>query len=478
MAGVFWALASTPVAAQQIDPNGIVISTSSGLPLLVDGIETEKVPANVSSGAKVCTPDLRMYKSEGERFIFKQWSTGSTDDCITPTAKGSYRAIYSHEVLLLIKSTAPGIQRSKWVTYGAPVEFRVPDSIPDGDGTRYRFQGWSDGETPFDLSNTIAPVKPTVLEVKWTREYFLQVDSPDNAAIKGTGWYADGSNVVLRAPDLLSGDTDQERWKFSEWQSTSFPTAVIQNAKTATTTFAMQAPYTVRAAYDKQYLVQASSPFGTLKRDWINSGQEVVLEAPPLLEVVPDQERLVFKRWDGMDGLLSPKISGKADRPINITAAYDRQVMLKVNSPQGATGDGWQKAGSVATVTAPGSVPQMLLLKASFLGFGGYPAGQSTIQVLVNEPTSLTALYRTEPDFVLIIVVLGIPLAAALIFIGYRRGWRWSTMRRGLRVRATAVADFARLPLRKDAEPTTPELSTPRNGVSHLPQPLSPHQRS
>jgi hypothetical protein len=481
MAIGLWALSFSPAAAQQqLDPNGIIVTSNSGLPLLVDGIETEKVPTNVSSGQKVCTPDMRMYKSEGERWIFKQWSTGDTSECITPTTRGTYRALYNHEVLLLIRSTAPGVQRSMWVTYGAPVSLKVPDAVPEGNGTRYRFQGWSEGETPFDLSNTIAPVKPTALEVKWTREHFLQVESTNGTEIQGTGWYADGSNVVLRAPDTMAGDSEQERWKFGEWQSASFPAAVIQNAKNAMTTFAMSGPYSIRASYDKQYLVHASSPFGTLKRDWINSGQEVVLEAPPLLDIVPESERLVFKRWDGMEGLLSPKISGKADKPIIVTAAYDRQVMLKVTAPHGVTGDGWQKAGSVATIAVPGSVPQMLLLKASFQNFGGYPTGQSTVQVLVNEPTNLTAVYRTEPDYPLIVVVTGIPLAGVLIFIGYRRGWRWSTLQRKLRVRATAFADFARLPVRKTPESsTTPELSTThRNGVAQLPQPLGQQQHS
>ncbi len=459
--------------AQQIDPNGIIITTSSGLPLLVDGIESDKIPTNVTNGANVCTPGTRVYKSEGERFIFKQWSTGSTDECITPTTKGTYRAVYTHEVLLLIKSAAPGVQKSMWVTYGSPVQLKVPDSIPEGDQTRYRFQGWSDGETPFDLSNTIAPVKPTVLEVKWVREHYLQVEASNGADIHGTGWYAEGSTVVLKAPDLQSGDTDQDRWKFTEWQPTSYPTAVIQNAKTPTTSFAMQAPYTVRAAYDKQYLVQAGSPFGTLKRDWISSGQEVVIEAPALLDVVPDQDRLVFRRWDGMDGLLSPKISGKADKPLNITAVYDRQVMLKVNSPQGATGDGWQKVGSVATVAVPGSVAQMPLLKASFQGFNGYPAGQSSVQVLVNEPTTLTATYRTEPDLVLILLLLGIAAIAALVVIGIRRRWRIETVRTAFRDRATTVLIFRAI--RRQPLHETPELSTHRNGAQ-LPQPLG-HER-
>jgi hypothetical protein len=310
-----------------------------------------------------------------------------------------------------------------WLKFGEPLSLDVPEIVPETDDTRYRFEAWSDGETPFRHANTIAPMKPTVLEVKWVREHQIKVEAPEGADIKGSGWYPDGSNLVLRAPDTLPGGNDQERWKFASWQSDSYPTAVIQNPQTPQTSIKVDAPYTVRAVYDKQYLVDASSPFGTLKHDWVKDGESVVLEAPPVTDVVPDRERLVFKRWDGMDGLLSPKITGKVDKPIIVTAAYERQVMLKVNAPHGAAGDGWQKVGSVASVSVPSSVSEMFLLNSTFTGFGGYPAGQSSIQVLVNEPTTLTALYRTEPNYLVLALLLGLPLLAVIVYLTITRGW-------------------------------------------------------
>src|SRR5205823_5384106 len=181
-------------------------------------------------------------------------------------------------------------------------------------------------------------------------------------------------------------------------------------------------PYSIRAVYQKQYLVSATSPLGTLKRDWINEGQDVVLEAPPVTDIVPDQERLVFKRWDGMDGLLSPKITGKVDKPIMLTANYERQVMLKVNAPHGSAGDGWQKLGDVATVSVPNSVAEMFLLNSTFSTFGGYPAGQTSIQVLVSGPTTLTALYHTEPNLPVLALLLAMPLLIVSIYLFTTRG--------------------------------------------------------
>ncbi|HEY1294402.1 MAG TPA: hypothetical protein VGJ60_15095 [Chloroflexota bacterium] len=418
---LLWSAA--PAAAQPAPLGPVVVSSNSGTPVLIDGLASDKLPVGIPLGGQVCLPSRQVYVSEGERFTFQMWSSGSTDDCITPLAPGEYRALYAHEVLLVIKSDVQSVQRSLWATYGVPVRLDVPPLVQDGEGSRARFQSWSDGEAPFQASNTIAPVKPATLQINWVHEHQVTVEAPDGADIKGTGWYADGSNLVLRAPDTLPGGNDQTRWKFGGWLSDSFPAAVLQNPQTTLTALKVDAAYSIRATYTRQYLVDAQSPFGLLKHDWVNDGDSVVLEAPATSDIVPDQERLVFKRWDGMDGLLSPKISGKVDKPISVTAVYDRQVMLKINAPYGAAGDGWQIAGSVANVTVPTVQSQIFLLNSSFVGFGGYPARQTNIQVLMNEPSTVTALYQTEPNLRVLTLLLLLPLVAVVVYLGVTRGW-------------------------------------------------------
>ena len=468
------ALFGTSIAsAQQAPTSPIVVSTNSGTTLFVDGIEPEKLPAGVAAGATVCAPAPRVYKSEGERFIFQQWSDGTTDKCIVPTKPGAYRAIYAHEVLVVLKSAAPGVQRSLWVPFAEPVKLEVPSLVQQGDDSRFRFDGWSDGETLFERTNQIAPVKPTILEAKWIHEYQITIQAPDGADIKGSGWYPEGSSLLIRAPDVLPGSSDQERLKFAGWENSSLRGAVLQNPQVLQAAVKVDAPYVLRAMYDKQFLVDATSTLGTLKHDWIKDGSDVILEAPPIADVVPEQDRLVFKRWDGMDGgLTSPKITGKVDKPISVTAVYERQVMLKINAPHGAAGDGWQKAGSVAPVSVPSTFSEMFLLNSTFSGFGGYPPGQSSIQVLVNEPTTLTALYRTEPNLPVLAMVLLLPLLAVIVYLMATRGGFDSLRARLKRVRSAARAR------RKSNTPVaetgpleiTSKLPT-RNGT-HLPLPI------
>jgi hypothetical protein len=424
--------------AQQTSP--IVVSTNSGTSLFVDGIEPEKLPVGVGAGSTVCAPAPRVYKSEGERFIFQQWSDGTTDKCIVPTKPGAYRANYAHEVLVVVKSTAPGVQRSLWVPYAEPVKLEVPGVVQQSDDSRFRFDGWSDGETLFERTNQIAPVKPTTLEAKWVHEYQITIQAPDGADIKGSGWYTEGSSLLLRAPDILPGASPQERSKFAGWENASLRGSVLQNPQVLQAALKVDAPYVLRAMYDKQYLVEANSAVGTLKHDWIKDGSDVILEAPPIADVVPDQDRLVFKRWEGMEGLTSPKITGKVDKPISVTAVYERQVMLKINAPHGSAGEGWQKAGSVAPVSVPSTFSEMFLLNSTFTGFGGYPQGQSSIQVLVNEPTTVTALYRTEPNLPVLALVLLLPLLAVIVYLMGTRGGFDSLRERLERVRHAARA--------------------------------------
>jgi hypothetical protein len=316
-------------------------------------------------------------------------------------------------------------------------------------------------------------VKPTVLEAKWIHEYQVTVEAPDGADIKGSGWYAEGSSLLIRAPDILPGASSQERSKFAGWENASVRGAVLQNPQVLQAALKVDAPYVLRAVYDKQYLIEATSAVGTLKRDWIKEGSDVILEAPPIADVVPDQDRLVFKRWDGMDGgLTSPKITGKVDKPISASAVYERQVMLKVNAPHGSAGEGWQKVGSVAAVSVPSSFSEMFLLNSTFSGFGGYPQGQSSIQVLVNEPTTLTALHRTEPNLPVLALLLLLPLLAVIVYLMATRGGFSSLRARIGRARAAIRTRRRRTQPAVDTGPLEFTAQFPTRNGTHQPLPI------
>jgi hypothetical protein len=190
---------------------------------------------------------------------------------------------------------------------------------------------------------------------------------------------------------------------------------VVPGPKSAVTTIKIDAPYTLRANYNKQYHVVATSPFGTLKDDWINENAEVQLETDAVVEIIPKAEQFVFQRWTGMEGLVSPKVSGVITGPVQLTAVYEHQYAVTLNVPEGisGSGDGWYKAGSVATVTVPPTSQKGLFLRSRFTGFAGYTGQDNTIQVQVQGPTTVTANYTSGLD----LRVLGIIIAVVLVLV-------------------------------------------------------------
>ena len=115
----------------------------------------------------------------------------------------------------------------------------------------------------------------------------------------------------------------------------------------------------------------------------------------------------------------------------------------------------------------------MYLLNSTFTNFGGYPPRQASIQVLVNEPTTLTALYRTEPNLAVIALVAGLPLLAVIIFLlgtrgafGEFRAWIGQSRRKKSQQRPTFLP--AQLP--------SPDPLTRRNGT-HVPLQIGEEHR-
>ena len=153
----------------------------------------------------------------------------------------------------------------------------------------------------------------------------------------------------------------------------------------------------------------------------MNSGATEQFSAPATQAVVTDQEQYAFQKWTGMAGLTSPQVGGVVSGPIALVAVYTHQYKVTLVDPYGGSGGGWITAGSMDTITVPTTNQKNLILKSRFTGFAGYSGNANTIQVLVNAPVTVTALYTTGIDFgVLGLIVLVIIVIAALWIFGRR----------------------------------------------------------
>ena len=399
-----------------------VITVTSSEPLLIGGVLTSTFPVTVAAGTIISVQNTTYYTSQGIRFIFKGWSDGSTGISLTLTAAGSYSSVWQQQILVVINSVVTSLQQSIWLPYGVPYQISAPATDTEGGDTEYDFQKWDSGVAPFAADNTIIPFQPMTVNALYTEKYLLTLVAPKGITALGGGWYPAGTSVVLQTPKDVYEDTAQDsRLDFSTWESIGSTPVIMANPTSAIMTITVNGPYTIQVDYNQQYLCIATSPFGILNHDWVNSGATEQFTAPATQAVVTGEEQYAFQKWTGMAGLTSPQVGGVVTGPLALTAVYTHQYMVTLVDPYGGSGGGWVNAGSMATVTVPTTNQKNLILKSRFTGFAGYSGGQNTIQVMVNAPITVTALYTTGIDFgVLWIIVAAIVVIIAIWVIGRR----------------------------------------------------------
>lgn len=400
-----WALLTpAPSGAQEL---GVVVSSNAPFPLIINGKEVGLFPARTEVGAVICVGSRLYYSSDQERFVFQGWGQGRTSDCIVPTEAGEYRALFSQQILLQIRSKVARYAQSLWVEKGSMNLLEVPPVVEEKPGTRYIFGEWTGGETPFSPTNSIAVFRPMVLEIKWGKEYYITLEGPEGVPLVGFGWYPENQRVVLKAPAEVSRPDGRGRQRFKEWESLSNHATLIPNYQQPTTTITADGSYTIRAKYQQEYLLVVDNPQGNIKKVWVAEGGETTVETPPYIEVVPNQERYSFKAWEGIE-LGSPQGSLVVDGPRQATALYERQFKVTVSAPYGGSGDGWYTEGATATIEVPGNPSGVLFLKRAFAGFSGYAANGPTLEVAVTGPLTITANYRTQLDWKMLGLIVGV----------------------------------------------------------------------
>ena len=409
--------------ALPVSADSTTISLMSAEPLLIGGVLTTQFPATVAPGTVVSVANSPVYTSQGDRYTFAGWSNGATTatgNSITLNNPGTYTAVWTHEILVVINSVVTSLQKSQWLPYGVPYQVTAPAKDTEGGNTEYDFQKWDAGETPFQAQNTIIPFQSMTVNALYTEKYLLTLVTPTGITALGGGWYPAGTSVVLQLPkDVFTDDAQDSRMDFSTWESVGAAPVIMASPTSAIMNIVVNGPYVLQADYNQQYLVVANSPFGILNHDWVNSGDEEKFDAPATQAVVTDQEQYVFKQWTGMAGLTSPQVGGIVTGPLTLTAVYTHQYKVTLTAPFGGSGDGWINAGSMTNITVPLTNQKNLILKSRFTGFAGYSGRVNTIQVLVNAPVTVTAIYTTGIDFaVLGLIVLAVLVVLALWIFG------------------------------------------------------------
>ena len=391
------------------------VTVYSTVPLMINGVLVNQLPAAFNSGTVVSVVNAEYYISAGERYTFLGWSDGTKATSITLNGSGTITANWAHEILIQVTSVVTSLRQSLWLPYGIAFKLKAEAEYNNGD-TRYDFLQWSGGETPYLLENNIVPLTPMTVEAQFVKAYLLTILAPEGITVSGSGWYAAGASVVLQAPQDIDDEAKTSRQDFKTWESVGATAMVLSNPTSAVMTITVNGPYTLQADYQQQYLVTAGSPFGSLNHDWVTADAEEQLSAPDTQVVVTDQEQYVFKQWTGIEGLVSPKVSGTVSAPLGLTAVYEHQYKVTLVSDNGGSGDGWIKAGSMTTITVPAITQKGLFMRSKFTGFAGYSGKATSLQVLVQGPVTVTALYSTGLDLRVVGVIIAALLAAIILW--------------------------------------------------------------
>ncbi|MDP3062056.1 MAG: hypothetical protein Q8O40_02400 [Chloroflexota bacterium] len=408
-------------------PSVATLNENAPIPLLVDGVEKKDLPATLSPGSRACVSSSLTYTGEGERHRFVGWSSGSSELCQTLLA-GITVAFFEKQVLLRISSSVKSVAASKWVPADTVVDLDAPAVVEEG-GARWTFESWSVGEQPLSRATHLPMLKPQNVEARYTAEYLVQLDSLlDGVALMGGGWYQANTTAVIRAP-LYEEQGADRRLKFVEWQQVGQRPLAIAGLQQQELSIPVSGPLTLRPRYVQEYLVETQNPQGVLLLTWMEKGKTLEVETPAVIDIVEGEERQRFSHWqeqvkEAVPLAQLPKLSIPVDRPVRLEAVYRREFKVTLAAPYGGSGTGWYAENSTAILSVPPQPQAVLFLKKVFQGYAGYPDTGPVLQVVVQGPMSVGAIYKNEVDFrVLIFVVAGL-LGAFLI-------WRLTERRTG-----------------------------------------------
>jgi len=417
---VFIAIGVLSPAVVVAQEPAVRVSSSGPYPLLIDGSEVTDFPAEVPVGTRVCASSDPVYLNDVERINFQRWSHGSTDLCTTFDEPGDFTAIHGAEVLLTINSQARQFRETKWVLKGAPTLISVPEEVVERPGVRYLFEEWTSGETRFSPQNRIVPSRPLSLEVKWTKEYFLELVGPEDVRLVGQGWHKAGQGVVIQA-DSSSSEIDVDtRFEFRNWEVISNPAIVIPNQGSFQTTIRMDNTHVIQANYHVTFHVVVENPDRELNNVWLAEGKPLSLETPPIIEQEAEKSRLSFKGWEGADIELA-KGTIIVSAPMKVKAIYVRQFYVTVEAKYGVTGDGWYDEGDVATIKVPQSPSAVFFLNRSFSGFDGFSTEGPVLELPVKGAVTVTAVYQTSVDFRILGIIIGALVVVGLVYLVTQR---------------------------------------------------------
>lgn len=199
----------------------------------------------------------------------------------------------------------------------------APAPVYLGNGTRASFVDWiGSGTGSYSGSNQTAEV--TLLDnvtenANWQIEYLLNVSSPVGGTFGG-GWYPAGATTVFGVNSTLLYTNSTSRWAFGGWSN---------RLTTSNVSVEMAAPIGISALWLREYLVNASSPYGNvIGSGWYATNSTATLSLPVTSINTSNSTRIAFYSWS--DGSRNATTSLNITGPASIYANFRGQSLVSL----------------------------------------------------------------------------------------------------------------------------------------------------
>lgn len=200
------------------------------------------------------------------------------------------------------------------------IALSAPSTVYLNTNSRAAFSSWSgqgfgaySGTSPQTTITLFGNITETA---NWDIQYLFNLSSKFGSTF-GSGWYNANSivNYSINSSDIyVSNGT---RWNFSSWSN---------GVKSVSATLKLLQPYSLEAIWDKQYLLDAKSPFGgVVGAGWKDQNSTAMLTLTILNHSTGKSTQQAFYSWS--DGSKNASRAIQMDGPIFINAIFLNQSL-------------------------------------------------------------------------------------------------------------------------------------------------------
>lgn len=321
----------------------------------------------------------------------------------------SEEAVWVPQYFVNVTSNSLGFAYgSGWYDNNSIVKVSTVSKFKNESLIMYVFYSWSGSIRTKEQNFSFLVNKPVNLFATWKCYYYVNINF-DKYTNFSSGWYENGTSIVLKAKDIVDFN-NRTRLIFMSWNYLTKNSSIRIN---------VTKPIELSPVYYVQYFVVINEGEGKVlnSSSWVFKGETVTISACNLSNV-SRVERYVFLKWIGSYNSSSNVLRIRVDGPKEFEAKWKRQFYVNATSPLGfVNGSGWYDQGSYAKIVVYPTTNGFLVLDVFEKWTGDIESSNSTLTIKVDGPKVLVAKWKKD---YFRLVVLAVTLLLLLILFRKR----------------------------------------------------------